>query len=409
MPAFTLLLFRSFTIMKAYNPTYVYNRTIRQQADRWQREGLLQADQVKAIREAYPVPFRDSNVFAEIGAFMFTCIAVGGAYALIVLVMSSLVDNSVSFGAFNALVSLGLMVLVYTLIRRYNFYRNGPDNALTVLAASFLLTAVNVVLPNDTALWFRCLMAAPILLVFTAYYGDAIASFMALLAFYAAIFTGLLEFSWGRVAMPFVMMGVSIGLWFLIRQTKVRVTNELYYADSFSMAEWVSLIVLAAAGNYFVVRELNGLLGEIVPGEARPTMAPQLSLAWLFWLLTFMIPFLYAYLGFTRKDRMFVILGILGFAAATTTVRYYYALLPLSMHLTLVGSVLIGGAVLVIRYLRQPRFGFTDVPDEESPRQFFLNAETLSLLSASEAIRNQQPDMKLGGGNFGGGGSGDRY
>ncbi len=395
--------------MKAYNPEHIRNRTIRQQADRWQREGLLQPKQLTAIREAYPVPFRESNVFAEIGAFMFTCIAVGGAYALIVLIMNGLVDNSISFGAFNALVSLGLMVLVYTLIRRYNFYRNGPDNALTVLAASFLLTAVNVVLPNDTALWFRCLLAVPILLVFAAYYGDVIATFMALLAFYTAIFTGLLEFSWGRAALPFVMMGVSIGLWFLLRQTKSQVTSETYYADSFSMAEWVSLIMLAAAGNYFVVRELNGLLADVLPGQTRPDAAPQISLAWLFWLLTFLIPGIYAYLGFIRKDRMFVILGILGLSAAATTVRYYYALLPLSVHLTLVGAILIGGSVLVIRYLRQPRFGFTDVPDEESPRQFFLNAETLSIISATGATMNRQPDMKFGGGEFGGGGAGDKY
>ncbi|MCY7357152.1 MAG: hypothetical protein LH609_06715 [Rudanella sp.] len=397
--------------MKAYNPTHIRNRTIRQQADRWQREGLLQTDQLNAIRQAYPVPFRGSNIFAEIGAFIFTGIAVGGAYALIMLFMTGLLDNSVSFGAFNALVSLGLIVLVYTLIRRYNFYRNGPDNVLIVLAASFLLTALNVVLPNDTGLWFRCLLAGPVLLAFAAYYGDVIVTFMAVLAFYAAIFTGLLELSWGRAVLPFVLMGVSLGLWLLIKQTQTRLTdsNQTYYADALSMAGWLSLIVLATAGNYFVVRELNGLLAEIEPGQLRPAAVPQISLAWLFWLLTFLIPGIYAYIGFTRKDRMFVVLGILGFAAATSTVRYYYALLPLSIHITLVGIALIGGSVLVIRYLRQPRFGFTDVPDEESPRQFFLNAETMGIMSVTGATMNRQPDMKFGGGEFGGGGADGRY
>lgn len=397
--------------MKAYNPSHVHNRAIRQQADRWHREGLLQANQVTAIQQAYPVPFRNTNVFAEIGAFVFTGIAVGGAYALIMLFMSGLLDNSISFGAFNALVSLGLMMLVYSLIRQSNFYRNGPDNVLIVLAASFLLTAINVVLPNDTALWLRCLLAVPVLLAFAAYYGDVIVSFMALLAFYSALFTGLLELSWGRAALPFVLMGASLLLRFLIKQTQTRLTdtNQTYYADALSMAEWLSLIVLAAAGNYFVVRELNGLLTEVEPGQPRPEVAPQISLAWLFWLLTFLIPGLYSYLGFVRKDRMFVTLGILGLTAAASTVRYYHALLPLSVHLTLVGSLLIGGAVVIIRYLQQPRFGFTDVPDEESPRQFFLNAETLSIISATGATLNRQPDMKFGGGDFGGGGAGSKY
>lgn len=397
--------------MRAYNPTHIRNRAIRQQADRWHREGLLQADQVTAIQQAYPVPFRNSNVFAEIGAFVFTGIAVGGAYALLMLFMTDLLDNSVSFGAFNALVSLGLIVLVYSLIRRSNFYRNGPDNVLIVLAASFLITALIVILPNETPFWLRCLLAVPVFLAFASYYGDVIVTFIALLAFYTALFTGLLELSWGRAALPFVLMGASLLLWFLIKpiQTRLTDTNQTYYADALSIAEWTALIVLAAAGNYFVVRELNGLLTEVEPGQPRPDVAPQISLAWLFWLLTFLIPGVYAYFGFNRKDRMFVILGILGLAAAASTVRYYYALLPLSVHLTLVGSLLIGCAVVAIRYLQQPRFGFTDVPDEESPRQFFLNAETLSIISATGATINRQPDMKFGGGDFGGGGAGSKY
>ena len=393
--------------MKAYNPAYVRNRAIRQQADRWQREGLLHADQLTAIRQAYPVPFRNGNVFAEIGSFVFTGIAVGGAYALLVLFMADVVENNVRFGIFNGLVSLGLVLLTRNLISRSNFYRNGPDNALIILAASFLVTALVIVLPNETPFWLRCLLEVPILLVFTLYYGDVIVTFMALIALYASIFSGLLELSWGRAALPFVLMGMSLGLLFLIKQTRPH-TNQTYYTDAFDITEWTVLIVLAAAGNYFVVRELNGLLAEVLPGQTRPQVAPQISLAWLFWLLTVLIPGVYFYLGFTRKNRMFVILGVLGLAAATSTVRYYYPLLPLSVHLTGVGLALIGGAVLLIRSLQQPRFGFTDVPDEESPRQFFLNAELLGTISAT-SILNRPSDMKFGGGDFGGGGAGREY
>jgi len=253
------------------------------------------------------------------------------------------------------------------------------------------------------------LLAVPILLAFAVYYGDVIVTFITLLAFYVGLFTGLLEFPWGRAALPFVLMAVSWGLWFLLKQVRIRVPDPIYYTDVFNMAEWIALIVLAAGGNYFVVRELNGLLAEVVPGQPHPGVAPQIGLAWLFWILTFLIPGMYAYLCFTRKDRMFVILGILGLAAAASTVRYYHALLPLSVHITLVGIALIGGSVLVIRYLRQPRYGFTDVPDEESPRQFFLNAEVLSVISATGATMNQQPDMKFGGGDFGGAGAGKEY
>lgn len=363
--------------MKAYNPASVQNRAIRQQAERWQREGLLNPEQLTAIQEAYPVPFRDSNVFAEVGSFMFTVIAVGGAYALILLFMSGLVENSLGFGIFNLLVGAGLLAFGYSLIRNSKFYRNGPDNALIVLAVSCWLAAINTLLPNETAFWFRCLLAVPVLLLFTLYFADVIVTFMAIVALYAAVFDLLLEFDWGRAALPFVLMALSLVIKLLVDRLKPQLseTNQIYYTDALSMVEWLSMIGLAAAGNYFVVRELNGLLIEVPPGQARPEEAPQISLAGLFWLLTFAIPGTYLYLGLTRKSRMFLILGVLGMGAAISTVRNYFAVIPLSVYLTILGSIAIGAAVWAIRSLRQPRFGFTDVPDEESPRQFFLNSE----------------------------------
>lgn len=397
--------------MHAYNPNSVRNRAIRQQADRWQREGLLSTEQRTAIQQAHPVSFRDSNTFAEIGSFIFTVIATGGAYALLLLFMSSLMDNSPAFGFFNALVSLGLLVLARNLISQANFYRNGPDNALIVLSAAFLLSAFNVWLPDDTTLGLRFLLAVPFLLLSVLYYGDVTVAFLALLAFYVGLFSGMLEFPWGQAALPFVLMAVSLGLHLLFRIIKARLPKEtyFYYVDALTLAEWATLIVLAAAGNYFVVRELNGLLMEVPPGEPRPETAPQIALTGLFWVLTFLIPGVYAYLGLTRKSRLFVVLALLGLAAAASTVRFYYPLLPLSIHLTLVGTALIGAAVLAIRYLQKPRFGFSDVADEDSPKQFFLNAETLSAISATGATLNRTPDMKFGGGDFGGGGAGKEY
>ncbi len=397
--------------MRAYNSIHVQNRALRQQADRWQREGLIQPDQREAIRQAFPVPFRESNVFAELGSFVFTVLAVGGAYAFVLLLINGIIDNKPAFAGFNGLVSLVLVFLLHTFIREAQFYRNGPDNALVVMAASFLVTAVNIALPDSAALWLRCLVSVPVLLAFAIYYGEVIVAFMALASFFAAFFTGFLEFDWGRMALPFMLMVVSLLLKWVLNNVQSRLTeaDQTYYADALSMGEWVCLIVLAAAGNYFVVRELNGLLADVPAGQARPEVAPQIALPALFWVLTFLIPTLYAYLGLTRKNRMYVILGALGLAGATSTVRYYFPLLPLSIHLTLIGTLLIGAAAMAIRYLRQPRFGFTDAPDEESPRQFFLNSELLSVMQATGTTINRQPDMKFGGGDFGGGGAGRDY
>ncbi|WP_211220198.1 hypothetical protein [Rudanella lutea] len=399
----------TFPLLKAYNPEHVRNRLVRQQAERWQREGLLKPEQLAAVRQAYPVSFRENNIFSEIGAFIFTGIAVGGAYALLMLFLSGLVDQANAFGVFNTVVGVGMLLLAHGLIGRYHFYRSGPDNALVVMGAAFLLAAFNVVLPGEIPFWLRCLLAVPLLLGFVWYYGDVILMFIAILAFYGAIFSGLLEFPWGRLALPFVLMAVSALVWFGLSRLKRVVPNPDYYADAFGIADWVSLGVLAASGNYFVVRELNGLLADPVPGVYGNAEAPPIRFGLLFWFLTFFFPGLYGWLGIRQKNRLLIILGILGIAAAVSTVRYYYPVGPLSVYLTIVGFGMIAVAVWLIRYLRQPRRGFTDVPDEESPRQFFLNAETLSLISTTGATLDRQPDLRYGGGDFGGGGAGKNY
>ena len=216
----------------------------------------------------------------------------------------------------------------------------------------------------------------------------------------------MLQISWGKAALPFVLMAASAGLYALVR----RLDTSPYYADPLNLVQWVALIVLAASGNYFVVRELNGLLLEPTPGQPTPANAPQIALPALFWFLTVAIPIFYLYRGFANRDRMLLILGGLGLVAAASTVHEYVALLPLNMTLTLGGAVLIGVAVFGIRYLTTPRHGFTDAPDTESPDQFFINLGTAAAMQAAAgAQQHPKNDLRFGGGNFGGGGSEGNY
>ena len=402
--------------MKAYNETWVRNRAVVQQAEQWHRQRLLTDAQIDAIRRSFPFEFRQTNGFLEVGLFLFTVVAILSCYLLPATAIGSLLDDRTTSGLFNIASGIGLGLVGRLLINRRQLYRNGVDNAFVVMQTGFLAFGFNQFLPTDLTIATYCLLTLPLLLLVLWYYGDTLIAFVTLATFYAFVFDGMLSFSWGKAALPFVMMGVSAGLFMLVRQ----IDKSPYYADSLNLAQWVALIVLAAGGNYFVVRELNGLLMDPVPGQPVPANAPEIALSWLFWLLTFAIPAAYLQLGLTRKNRMLIILGGLGLIAAVITLHEYTALLPLNVALTLGGLVLIGLAVAIIRFLRQPtavegrpanyRNGFTDDPDYESPDQFFVNMGTAVAMQATTGAQQQPKEgVRFGGGDFGGGGSEGKY
>ena len=392
--------------MKAYNEQWIYNRSILEQAEQWHRQELLSDKQMADVRKVYPVDFRQTNSFLEIGLFLFTTVALLACYLLPASLFSAFSESAfinIGFG-------IGVGVIGGLLINRRLLYRNGIDNAFVVTMTGFLAFGFNQLLSDGLSTATRCFLTLPLLLLILWYYGDTLIAFFCIATFYTGIFSGLLNYSWGKDVLPFVMMAVSLLLFLVTARIQTSNPRQVYYTDPLNLAQWVSLIVLAASGNYFVVRELNGLLLPSLPGRRIPTEAPEIGLPALFWLLTFLIPAVCMWQGLTRKNRMLIILGALGLIAAIATVHEYHALVPLNVFLTLSGLALAGVAVFFIRYLAQSKYGFTDAPDADSPDEFWINAATVAAVQATgTAQQSHKDDLRFGGGNFGGGGSEGTY
>ena len=396
--------------MKAYNERWIFNRAVLEQAERWHRQQLLSGEQMKLVRKTYPVEFRQTNGFLEIGLFLFTTVAILACYLLPASMFSFLSESPMAYGLFNMASGVVIGLIGQLLINRRLLYRNGIDNAFVVTMTGFLAFGFNQLLPTNLTLATNCFLTLPLLLLVLWYYGDTLIAFFVLATFYTGIFNGLLHYDWGKDALPFVMMVVSLVIYVSAIQLQSRNPKELYYTDPLNLAQWLSLLVLASSGNYFVVRELNGLLLDQRPGGNVLKDAPEIALSGLFWALTFLIPALYVWQGFARKNRMLLILGALGLIAAVATVHEYAELVPLNVVLTLGGLLLIGVAVVGIRYLAQSKQGFTDEPDDDSPNEFFTNvATTVAVQASASAIHSPKDDLRFGGGNFGGGGSEGGY
>ena len=391
--------------MKVYNQAWLEERDIRQQATRWHAQKLLTDEQAEAVRQAYPVRFKQTGAALEIGSFVFTLLATLALYGLVSITLDI---NSQGSGLVSLLMAGGTFAVAVTAVQSNNFYRNGTDNALWLVSALSAVWGLVLLFfqRNDVFLpfWEVCLIALPILLAYVIYTGDTILTYFALGAFYGALFDGLLDFGWGKLALPFVLMATSAGLFGLVNWLGKLTANRVYYGDALTLVKWVTLLVGLAAGNYYVVRELNALL------LGKPTaVSPEIALSGLFWLTTFAIPVGFGLAGFRQRKRMLLIVSAVGLAAAVATVRHYVATWPLSITLVIDGGIIIGLAVLLIRYLGTPKHGFADAIDEEPPLELLRHVGLLTTLQGTANAQNTPTDPRFGGGDFGGGGAGGRY
>ncbi|MFD1141460.1 hypothetical protein ACFQ4C_10085 [Larkinella insperata] len=389
--------------MKAYNETWVHNKRIMEYAARWQRQGLFDAAKLAQIQEKFPVGFRESNGFIEIGLFVFSIVATSGSYFLLATLLGQLFDHDIFYHFFNIGFGLAVGFLAGRLISGRNYYRSGVDNALVIAAVALVTAGVVGLLPNNLSTWQYCLVILPLVLLGVWYYSDLLLTMAAFATLITALFDFFLDFSFGKTLLPFVLMAVSAGLYVLARLYENR-DHLVYWRDNFILLEWLALTQLLVSCNYFAVRQLN-----YWTLDQRPAETPEITLAPLFWLLTTAVPIAFIYLGIRQKERPLLIMGAIGWGLALATWRYYYPLFSLEFYLISNGIVLVLIAIFLIRYLRVPHNGFTDRPDEDSPKELLLNAETLSTIQTTSGHLGPKEGMQFGGGDFGGGGSGDRY
>lgn len=401
--------------MNAYNANTLRNRAMLTQTDRWHRVALLNDAQREAIRAAYPSDFRETNFITEVGLFVFTLIVGGGGFLLI----GELFEPGERIGWFLLIYGISAIGTAEWLIHQHRYYRNGIDNALVIMGVLFVLYGLfSEFWPNST-FWQRCVLAGVVLGIAVVRYGDPLLMIGLLAVLYGLVFERLLSTPAGQNAWPFVGMGLSAGLYWLGRVLQAqpkpsathrpsvsgqsRDTLQIYYADVLTHLEWFTLIAFLVCGNYFVAQGAETFVLFDLPkvGDTNPLVHR------LFWFTTFGIPLLYGFFGLRNQNRTLLILACFGMAGAVQTVHHYAALLPQSLHWAATGAVLVLVSGVLIRWLRTPKNGFTDAPDDARP-DWMPVAETLTVNQIANA-QAQPPDLRFGEGSTGGGGAEGRY
>jgi hypothetical protein len=384
--------------MIAYNITSLHNKTVQEEATTAFENDLMSIEELQQIKQKYPVQFYTPNMFIRIGLFILTLIVLSFSFSFFsLLFMNSLESAWKGLMLFFAILTY---VALEFMIQTKQHYNSGVDDALLWNFAGMLFGSIALIIDSGTLT--NCIIVFFISLYCVIRFADRIISivtFLSLLAILFFVFSDHLGIS--KAIIPFVLMAASAAVYFLIRSLEKKATLK-DYEHCFTMIIIVSLLSFYAAGNYYVVREVNNAMFHL-------TNDGSLPLGWLFWILTVLIPIVYVIRGVQKKDGIFLRIGLLLIAAMIFTIRYYHAVLPYEVAMTIAGLALLVVSYGLISYLKQPKFGFTyadqdkENKDEKSLIESILIAETMGQQAKPAET------TKFGGGSFGGGGAGGEF
>ncbi len=384
--------------MISYNKTSLHNERVREQSTTAFENNFISKEELLAIKNKYSVQFYTPNIFIRIGLFILTLIVVSFSFSLFSLLFMNSLEN-----AMNGLM-LFFSLLTYAALefmaQTQHHYKSGVDDALLWNFAGMLFGSICLLL-NAGALT-NCLLAFFISLYCSFRFADRIMSTAAFLSFLGILFflfTDHLGIS--KAIIPFVLMAASAAVYLLVKTLEKKESLK-NYSHCFTIIIIVSLLSFYAAGNYYVVREVNNAMFHL-------TSDGSLPFGWLFWILTVLVPILYIARGIQKKDAIFLRVGLLLIAAMIFTVRHYYHLIPHEVFMTITGFILLVVSYTLIKYLQQPKFGFTyaDLDKEHA----FEKLQIESLIIAETLGQQSTPaeTTKFGGGSFGGGGAGGEF
>ena len=396
---------------KAYNPAWAQHDTVLAAANRWHKLKLVQPLQLEKITAAYPLDYYRPHFLVRIALFVLTLIGSGIiTFYLTLATEGEFVISSLLAGTANLFALEGF-------IKSNRLYRSGPDNALLYIALGcfvfLLFYTTGKVAPEpyhdnfslaSPYLALALLPTLALLLLATIRYADRPVAVVSYLAFLLLLANCLLQFSVGRLIMPFVLMLASVAAYQLVRRLAMR-PDHLYYQHCLSLLKALTLVTFYLGGNYLVVREGNAALSEM-------SISKQIPLAWLFYFYTAGIPLIYIVVGLRRADRIWLLVGLASLAFSVYTLRYYRSLLPPEIAATLVGAGLVLFVVWVLRYLRTPRHGLSAQLDEAGTDKAYsaLNLESLIVAqTAPVAAPPASVGFEFGGGHSGGGGAEGRF
>ena len=387
--------------MIAFNETWLKNLNVVKTARQWRHSNLIDHEQFNSISSAYESKFYHPNFIVRLLLFIATMVVLSAITGLLVLAVMNSSEETISFLSI-IYGTVSMIILDRALIKKNNHYKSGITEALLYHSILFIVAGFIEIFENTPEPYAGLAM---ILFAFAAYrYLDLISTAGSILAFALLIF--FILYRAGGVMqqiIPIVIMSVFTPLYFAIRSVgkKSGIENWKY---CLIVAEGICLLLVYAAGNYFIVRELSIEMLNLELAEGQ-----DIPFAGLFYGLTVIIPVLYLYFGITRKDLVLIRVSLIAIAFSAFTFKYYFSTGHHEITFTVSGLVLLVTSIVLLRWLKTPRNGYTrdNILSEKwanSNAQAFIVSQTLGV-----GTKTDTQQSGFGGGASGGGGANSSF
>jgi hypothetical protein len=388
--------------MIAYNTTWLRNLGIIKEVKSWSAHEIISTKQYAAIKESYPSNFYHPNLIIRILLFIASLVALSGATGLFSLMFSSVIfdgDGAPIMFTIYGVASWVFLELVF--IKKKHHYKSGVTEALLYHSAGFVIGGL--LGATDFNEHVALVLGLIVSTIAAIRYADMVATVFSVGSFAGLIFLEMYKI--GGIAqhlIPFTFLIAFTTGFFILRKFKSD-KALVYWENCLILAEVLCLLLVYAAGNYLVVRELSVSMLDIYLLEGQ-----DIPFSLIFYGLTVLIPVMYLFFGIRNKDIILLRVSLLVLAFSVFTFKYYFSLGHPEITLTLAGVIMMGVAMGLFRYLRTPKHGFTreNLLGEKwagaNPEAFVIS-QTLGGNTTMEA------PQAGGGGHSSGGGSSDAW
>jgi len=385
--------------MQAYNKTELENFFLAEEAKKLRQKKFLSKEQLQNINAQLVQLKSNSNIFFRIGFFFlgsFLISTIISAFGLILFPLIS--ENYQIIFFFYAIVAyFGLEVLV-----RMKFFRHGLDDAFVLTSQISFSIGIGILTEAILPVLITMLVLG---VVFAIRFINTISAVMAFIGLVGIFFNSIIEHDlMPKFYLSFVGLILAVLVYFFVSHLSKN-QNFYPYFKIFDTIRVASLLLGYFSMNYLVVRELSESLMNLTI-----TNKSDVPFAIVFYVLTFLIPLLYFFLGIKWKDKLVLYSGLLTLAFGFYSIRHYYYFFPIEYVMVISGILLFGLAYLIIQELKNKTEGVTFQPDRDSDNSLLLNAQAvLSLANATTPPPTQSNPMEFGGGGFSGGGAGEQF
>ena len=378
----------------AYNSNDLDAQLMREKSASWYKKGLLSTESWDKIKAHYTINFYTPNVFMRIGSFIFCTLLI---YALLMLFAIGSLGKSFTYLALIiGIISIAFLEFV---IQSKKHYKSGIDDALLYCGLGFIVSSLAYLMDlNPEKLTFYCFFL-PVLIIAAIRYLDGLITIIAYC--FALIIVVLMTMKLTTIAaliLPFMTMLFAIITYLITLKIQNKIVLR-FWKNNVDIIEGLSLVTFYASGNYFIIQKANEMYFN----------NPIVSMPYLFWAFTFIVPFLYIYQGLKQKNRLILSIGLLAIAMGVATFRNYFHVMPLEIAAIIGGAILLAIAYFAIKYLKNNETPFT-YDEELDEKPFYQQAESL-IIAQTFGIQQGQNEGKplFGGGDFGGGGAGQEF